>query len=54
MADIIVIIILVIVIGLAVLFIYREKKKGRKCIGCSSSDCSGCQGFIQKDFKDGE
>ncbi len=34
MKNIILILILAIIIGLAVLYIYKEKKKGAKCIGC--------------------
>lgn len=35
--------IVVLIIGLAVRFIYKEKKSGRKCIGCpSSGSCSKC------------
>ena len=33
-ADIIVSIILLVVVGGAVYYIYKEKKKGTKCIGC--------------------
>ena len=40
--------ILVIVIGLAVWYIVRSKKSGKKCIGCPDSGCSakkgGCKG----------
>lgn len=43
MADIIVIAIVVLVVGLAIRYIYKEKKNGRKCIGCpSSGSCSKC------------
>lgn len=42
MKDIIIIAIIAIVVGLAGLYVYRAKKKGRKCIGCpDSSSCSG-------------
>ncbi len=42
MDNIIVIALLVIVIGLASLYIYKSKKSGKKCIGCSEScNCSG-------------
>ena len=34
MKDLIVILILVVVIFLAVTYIYKSKKKGKKCIGC--------------------
>lgn len=41
MTDIIIIAIVVIIVGLAGLYIYRAKKKGKKCIGCPYA-CS-CQ-----------
>lgn len=37
--------ILAVLVGAAVLFIWKEKKKGRRCIGCPSAGCcsqSGC------------
>jgi len=44
MADFIVAIIVAAVIGYASYFIWKEKKKGNKCIGCSSNclSCGGC------------
>ena len=44
MIDIIVIPIICVVVGLAVGFIIKEKKRGKKCIGCpyASSCKSGC------------
>lgn len=40
-SNIIIIAVLVIVVGLAVFYICKEKKKGKRCIGCPSSGC--CQ-----------
>lgn len=41
MANIIIIVILLIMVFLAIRFIVREKKRGRKCIGCPySENCS--------------
>jgi len=34
MADIIAVIIIVAAVGAALAYIYKEKKKGTKCIGC--------------------
>ncbi len=34
--------ILLIIIGAAIRFIWKEKKKGRRCIGCPASGC--CSG----------
>lgn len=42
MGDWIVVGILLIIIGAAIRFIWKEKKKGRRCIGCPASGC--CSG----------
>ncbi|MBQ7118790.1 MAG: FeoB-associated Cys-rich membrane protein [Oscillospiraceae bacterium] len=42
MTDIIIIAAVVAVIGLATLYIIKEKKKGKKCIGCPDGGCCGC------------
>lgn len=43
MADIIVGLIIALIVFFAIRYIYKEKKKGRKCIGCpSSGSCSKC------------
>ena len=40
--DVIVIAILVLIVAGVSLYIYREKKRGSKCIGCPhSKSCSG-------------
>ena len=42
MTDIIVIAILVLIVGGASFYIIREKKKGKRCIGCPyACNCSG-------------
>ena len=48
-ANILISLILVIIVAGAVLYIYREKKNGRHCIGCPmAGNCSkhtkGCNG----------
>ena len=41
MKDLIVIAILVLILGLCIGYIVKEKKKGKKCIGCPySSSCN--------------
>ncbi|MCR5703264.1 MAG: FeoB-associated Cys-rich membrane protein [Eubacterium sp.] len=41
MENIIISIILVLIVGFAIFYIVKEKKKGRRCIGCpSSGKCS--------------
>lgn len=45
MENLIVIGILLILVGIAVFYIWKEKKKGTRCIGCPSAGCcsgSGC------------
>ena len=34
MENLILIVILAVIVGLAALYIYKQKKKGSKCIGC--------------------
>lgn len=37
MENIIISIVIIAIVGLAVLYIFRAKKKGQKCIGCPDS-----------------
>ena len=37
--DILIIAILVIILGSAAYYIYREKRSGKKCVGCPYSGC---------------
>lgn len=39
MANVLIVIILLVLVGTAIFYIVKEKKKGRKCIGCPSSGC---------------
>ncbi len=41
MKDYIVLIVVAVIIVLAVLYIYKSKKKGKKCIGCPYADKCG-------------
>ena len=41
--DWIVMAVIAAALGLAAWYVYRAKKKGKKCIGCPG-DCSGCAG----------
>ena len=42
MEDLIIILILLVLAGGISLYIYKQKKKGNKCIGCPySKNCSG-------------
>ena len=47
MTDIVIILILAAVLGLAAAYVIREKKKGRKCIGCPGGCPGGCGGCSQ-------
>lgn len=41
-ADVIVLLIVIAVVGAASLYIYKNRKKGVKCIGCPyANSCSG-------------
>ena len=40
--DIAIVIVIGIVLGMAVWYIHRSKKRGKKCIGCPDGCCSGC------------
>ena len=42
MQNFIIIIALVLIVGSASYYLYKEKKKGRKCIGCPSGGCCNC------------
>lgn len=42
MQDAIIIIVLAVLLGFAAFYLYREKKRGAKCIGCPySKECGG-------------
>lgn len=43
MENLIIIGIIVLILGLAIGYVIKEKKNGRKCIGCPSTGCS-CSG----------
>ena len=49
MANILVLLVVGLIVGCAAGYIYKEKKKGVKCIGCPhgatcGGNCSGCSG----------
>ena len=41
-SDIVIIAAVAMVVGLAALFIVKEKKKGKRCIGCPDGGCAAC------------
>lgn len=44
MGNLIVVGILFVLIGAAVLYIWKEKKKGTRCIGCPAAGCCSKKG----------
>lgn len=44
MDDIIIIAVLAVIVGLAAWYVYRSKKRGKRCIGCPHGCCNakGC------------
>lgn len=52
MVNLIATLIILLCVGLAVLYIYKEKKKGTHCIGCpmagSCSKTKACNSLAQK------
>ncbi|MBQ6895696.1 MAG: FeoB-associated Cys-rich membrane protein [Oscillospiraceae bacterium] len=44
MTDIIVIAVIIAIVGGASVYIYRQKKKGARCIGCSHAGSCGKSG----------
>ena len=47
--DIIIALVVIVIVGAAVLYIYRARKRGQKCIGCPySKTCGGNCGCADK------
>ena len=44
MENLLVIGIMLVLVGAAVLYIWKEKKKGTRCIGCPSAGCCSGKG----------
>ena len=45
MENVIIIAVLAVIIGFAGCYVYKEKKRGVRCIGCpEGGSCSGCCG----------
>ena len=42
LTDIVIVVVIAVILGVAVWYIYRSKKKGKKCIGCPGDCCSSC------------
>lgn len=42
MENIIIVAVIVIVVALAVRYIYKAKKSGKKCVGCPDGGSCGC------------
>lgn len=53
MENLIVLLVVGLIVGCAAGYIYKEKKKGTKCIGCPDAhtcggNCAGCGGCRQQ------
>ena len=45
MVDILIVAVILAVLGGAAIYIYKEKKRGAKCVGCPhAKQCGGCCG----------
>lgn len=42
MENVIIIGIVAVIIALSGFYVYKSKKSGKKCIGCSASGCGSC------------
>ncbi|MCQ2554826.1 MAG: FeoB-associated Cys-rich membrane protein [Clostridia bacterium] len=42
MENFIITAVIILIVGSACMYIYKAKKKGKKCIGCPESGCSKC------------
>jgi len=53
MKDLILLLVLAVMIGAAARYVYKAKKRGSKCIGCSLGEggCSGCSYGCQSENK---
>ena len=52
MTDLIIVVIMVVLCGAAARYIYKAKKRGAKCIGCSAGEgrcCCSCGGAEASD-----
>lgn len=48
MTDIVILLVVLAIVGAALRYVYKEKKKGTKCIGCPSGCSGGCSGCSKK------
>ena len=49
MQTVVAVVVLIAIVGAAALYIYKTKKKGKKCIGCPYSDT--CNGGCHRTFQ---
>ena len=40
--------VIVLIVGLAVCYVIKAKKSGKKCIGCPEGGCKNCSGNCNK------
>ena len=55
MTDLIIVVVLAIICGAAARYVYKAKKSGAKCIGCSAGEggCCSCGSAEAAVFRDG-
>ncbi len=42
MVNVAIVLVLALILGGAALYVWKEKKRGRKCIGCPYAGTAGC------------
>ena len=52
MTNAIAIAVIVLIIGAALAYIIKEKKRGKRCIGCPQGSCENCACHASKQDKD--
>ena len=48
MTDLIIIAVVAVIVAAAAGYVYREKKRGTRCIGCPGGSCASCCGCGEK------
>ena len=46
--DILILLVIAVIVGVAIWYVYKSKKSGKKCVGCPhggncGGDCSSCK-----------
>ncbi|MGI6174786.1 MAG: FeoB-associated Cys-rich membrane protein [Christensenellales bacterium] len=51
LSTLLIALVLALLVGLVIVYLIRQKKKG-KCVGCDSSHCASCQGHCESQQQD--